>query len=60
MANLPAWRWVCQNSFWYTSFLSHCHPSFPFFEVNYNSLTEKWDLHKLVAMCVQEEERLKQ
>jgi hypothetical protein len=35
-------------------------PEFSTFEVNYNSLTEKWYLHKLAAMCVQEEERLKQ
>jgi hypothetical protein len=35
-------------------------PEFSTFEVNYNSLTEMWDLHKLVNMCVQEEERLKQ
>ena len=34
-------------------------PEFSTFAVNYNSLTEKWDLHKLIAMCVQEEERLK-
>jgi hypothetical protein len=41
-------------------FLVHLPPEFSTFEVNYNSLTEKWDLHKLVNMCVQEEERLKQ
>jgi hypothetical protein len=29
-------------------------PEFSTFEVNYNSLTKKWDLHKLVSMCVQE------
>jgi hypothetical protein len=27
--------------------------------VNYNLMTEKWDMHKLIAMCVQEEERRK-
>jgi hypothetical protein len=29
------------------------------FEVNYNLHLEKWDIEKLIAMCVQEEERLK-
>ena len=32
---------------------------FSTFAVNYNSMTEKWDMHKLIAMCVQEEERIK-
>jgi hypothetical protein len=32
---------------------------FSTFAINYNSLEEKWDLHKLIAMCVQEVERLK-
>ena len=34
-------------------------PEFSTFAINYNSMTEKWDMHKLIAMCVQEEERLK-
>jgi hypothetical protein len=29
------------------------------FQVNYNLHPEKWDIEKLIAMCVQEEERLK-
>ena len=29
------------------------------FVVNYNIQSDKWDIEKLVAMCVQEEERLK-
>jgi hypothetical protein len=29
------------------------------FEVNYNLYIEKWDIEKLIAMCVQEEEQLK-
>jgi hypothetical protein len=33
---------------------------FETFEVNYNSMNEKWTLEKFMAMCVQEEERIKQ
>ena len=29
------------------------------FVVNCNMLPDKWDIEKLIAMCVQEEERLK-
>jgi hypothetical protein len=29
------------------------------FEVNYNSINDKWTLEKFIAMCVQEEERIK-
>ena len=29
------------------------------FVVNYNMQPNKWDIEKLIAMCVQEEERLK-
>jgi len=29
------------------------------FIVNYNMQPDKWDIEKLIAMCVQEEERLK-
>jgi hypothetical protein len=32
---------------------------FETFEVNYNSMNEKWTLEKFMAMCVQEEERIK-
>jgi hypothetical protein len=29
------------------------------FEINYNSQPESWGIEKLIAMCVQEEERIK-
>jgi molybdopterin converting factor small subunit len=32
---------------------------FETFEVNYNSMDDKWTLEKFIAMCVQEEERIK-
>jgi hypothetical protein len=32
---------------------------FETFEVNYNSMNEKWILEKFMAMCVQKEERIK-
>jgi hypothetical protein len=32
---------------------------FETFEVNYNSINEKWTLKKFIAMCVQDEERIK-
>jgi molybdopterin converting factor small subunit len=32
---------------------------FKTFEVNYNSMNNKWTLKKFIAMCVQEEERIK-
>jgi molybdopterin converting factor small subunit len=32
---------------------------FKTFEVNYNSMNDKWTLKKLIAMCVQEEERIR-
>jgi hypothetical protein len=35
------------------------HREYDSFEVNYNLHLEKWDIEKLIAMCVQEEERLK-
>jgi hypothetical protein len=28
-------------------------------KVNYNSMNDKWTLEKFIAMCVQEEERIK-
>jgi hypothetical protein len=31
---------------------------FETFEVNYNSMNDKWTLKKFIAMCVQEEERI--
>ncbi|CAO2152833.1 unnamed protein product [Urochloa humidicola] len=33
-------------------------PAFSPFEISYNSLEEKWDLHKLIARCVQDEDRM--
>jgi hypothetical protein len=32
---------------------------FKTFEVNYNSMNDKWTLEKFIVMCVQEEERIK-
>jgi hypothetical protein len=32
---------------------------FKTFEVNYNSMNDKWTLKKFIAMCVQEEDRIK-
>jgi len=32
---------------------------FESFVVNYNTQPEEWDLEKVIAICVQEEERLK-
>jgi hypothetical protein len=32
---------------------------FKTFEVNYTSMNDKWTLEKFIAMCVQEEERIK-
>jgi hypothetical protein len=32
---------------------------FKTFEVNYNSMNDKWTLKKFITMCVQEEERIK-
>jgi hypothetical protein len=32
---------------------------FKTFEINYNSMNDKWTLEKFIAMCVQEEERIK-
>jgi hypothetical protein len=32
---------------------------FDTFELNYNSMNEKWVLEKFMAMCIQEEERMK-
>jgi hypothetical protein len=32
---------------------------FKIFEVNYNSMNDKWTLEKFTAMCAQEEERIK-
>jgi hypothetical protein len=32
---------------------------FKTFEVNYNSMNDKWTLEKFIAMCVQVEERIK-
>jgi hypothetical protein len=34
-------------------------PEFSAFEVNYNTIPDKWDVHKLIVMSIQEEERLK-
>jgi hypothetical protein len=32
---------------------------FETFKVNYNSMNDKWTLEKFIAMCVQEEKRIK-
>jgi hypothetical protein len=36
-----------------------CRKEFKIFEVNYNSMNDKWTLKKFIAMCVQEEEKIK-
>ena len=38
---------------------SHPSPKIEVFKVNYNLLTEKWNVSELIAKCVQEEERQK-
>jgi hypothetical protein len=39
--------------------MSSLPKEFDAFEINYNSQPEKWGIEKLIAMCVQEEERIK-
>jgi hypothetical protein len=39
--------------------MSSLHKEFETFEINYNSQPKNWGIEKLVAMCVQEEERIK-
>jgi len=34
-------------------------PQYNAFKINYNSLKEKWSISDLIAMCVQEEERVR-
>ncbi|XP_062191303.1 uncharacterized protein LOC133895133 [Phragmites australis] len=43
-----------------THFIMTSFPSeFGLFKINYNTQKEKWTMNELIAMCVQEEERLK-
>jgi hypothetical protein len=39
--------------------MSSLPKEFEAFEINYNSQPENWEIKKLIAMCVQEEERIK-
>jgi hypothetical protein len=39
--------------------MSYLPKKFEAFEINYNSQPENWRIEKLIAMCVQEEERIK-
>jgi hypothetical protein len=39
--------------------MSSLPKEFEAFEINYNSQPENWGIEKLIAMCVQEEERIK-
>jgi hypothetical protein len=39
--------------------MSSLPKEFEAFEINYNSQPENWEIEKLIAMCVQEEERIK-
>jgi hypothetical protein len=39
--------------------MSSLPKDFEAFEINYNSQLENWGIEKLIAMCVQEEERIK-
>jgi hypothetical protein len=40
--------------------MSSLPKEFEAFEINYNSQAESWGIEKLIAMCVQEEERIKE
>jgi hypothetical protein len=40
--------------------MSSLPKEFEAFEINYNSQPESWGIEKLIAMCVQEEERIKE
>jgi hypothetical protein len=39
--------------------MSSLPKEFEAFEINYNFQPENWGIEKLIAMCVQEEERIK-
>jgi hypothetical protein len=39
--------------------MSSLSKEFEAFEINYNSQPENWEIEKLIAMCIQEEERIK-
>jgi hypothetical protein len=40
--------------------MSSLPKEFESFEINYNSQPESWGIEKLIIMCVQEEERIKE
>jgi hypothetical protein len=40
--------------------MSSLPKEFEAFEINYNSQAQSWRIEKLIAMCVQEEERIKE
>jgi hypothetical protein len=39
--------------------MASLHKEFDNFVINYNMSPDKWDIEKMIAMCVQEEDRLK-
>jgi hypothetical protein len=48
-----------QDEFFVHLVMSSLPKEFEAFEINYNSQPESWGIEKLIAMCVQEEERIK-
>jgi hypothetical protein len=48
-----------KNEFLVHLVMSSLAKEFEAFEINYNSQLENWEIEKLIAMCVQEEERIK-
>ena len=48
-----------QNEFLIYLVFASLSKEYETFVVNYNLQLDKWDIEKLIAMCVQEEERLK-